>query len=195
VIYTINGRARIPGRYAIDFMKLDDSGRLAPSHPDLVSDWYGYAADVLAVADATVASTRDDFKEPATVSGREHVTADQATGNYISIKLENGNYAFYEHLKPGSIRVRPGQKIKRGEVIASLGFTGQSSGPHLHFHVADNNSSLGGEGIPFTFDHFTYAGSYKTIDSLGKAPWTPAEGALSGIRRREHPLPNSVVNF
>src|SRR5258708_8177321 len=195
VIYTINGHAFIPGRFAIDFIKLDSKGRLTDRDADLIKDWYGYGVDVLAVADGVIASTRDDFLETPTVSGRERVTADRATGNYISIKIADDKYAFYEHLKPGSIKVKPGQKVKRGEVIACLGFTGQSEGPHLHFHVANKNSPLGAEGMPFTFEHFTYLGRYTNIDSLGKSPWFPSLGPADMTRLKERPLPNSVVNF
>lgn len=195
VIYTINGHARIPGRYAIDFIKLDDNGKLAAGNNDEIKQWYGYGAEVLAVADGTIAAVRTDFTETPTISGHDRITPDRATGNYISIKLSTGQYAFYEHLKPGSIRVKPGQTIKKGQPIASLGFTGQSTGPHLHFHVADTNSPLGAEGLPFAFNHFTYTGYYKLIDSLGNSPWTPAGKAQSGIRNNEHPLPNSVIGF
>jgi hypothetical protein len=97
--------------------------------------------------------------------------------------------------KPGSIRVKPGQKVKKGQIIASLGFTGQSDGPHLHFHVADKNSPLGAEGIPFSFDHFIWSGSYTNIDSLGRSPWIPVDRSVKRIRSRERPMPNSVISF
>jgi murein DD-endopeptidase len=196
VVYTVDGHAGIPGRYAIDFIKLDNNGRLAHGdNDDLAKEWVGYGADVLAVADGTIASVRDDFLETPTISGRERVGAERATGNYISIRVGNGRYAFYEHLKPGSIRVRPGQTVKKGQVIANLGFTGQSDGPHLHFHMADRNSPLGAEGVPFSFDQFIYSGNYTNIDSLGKSPWLPVDRSVKRIRRGERPLANSVISF
>ena len=193
VIYTVEGRARIPGRYAIDFIQLDRNGRLAHGDDNQVKDWYGYGADVLAVADGIIAAVRTDFLETPTVAGRERVTAERATGNYVSIDLGNNTYAFYEHLKPGSIRVRAGQKVKKGQIIGSLGFTGQSNGPHLHFHLADKNSPLGAEGIPFCFDRFTWLGSYSEIDSLGRSPWVPVGRDVKSVRRRERPVANSVI--
>ena len=195
VIYTVDGHACIPGRFAIDFIKLDKMGRLAKSNNDITKDWYGYGADVLAVADGVVASVRNDFLETPTVSGRERVSPERATGNYISLRIGNGEFAFYEHLKPGSIKVKAGQNIKKGQVIAALGFTGQSDGPHLHFHLASKNSPLGAEGIPFNFEHFTYLGKYNNIDSLGKSPWAAIKQPGNRIRVRERPLPNSVISF
>ncbi|HMI64317.1 MAG TPA: M23 family metallopeptidase [Puia sp.] len=194
VIYTVDGHAGIPGRFAIDFIKLDKEGRLAKGNDDIVKDWYGYAAEVLAVADGIVASVRNDFSETVTVSGRDRVGPERATGNYISIRVGKNKYAFYEHLKPGSIKVKPGQNVKKGQVLASLGFTGQSDGPHLHFHMASKNSPLGAEGIPFVFERFTYLGKYK-IDSLGKSPWLPFKQNGNNVRLKERPLPNSVISF
>ena len=195
VIYTLNGHAGIPGRYAIDFIKLDSQGRLSNGDEDVVKDWYGYGAEVLAVADGVVASTRDDFQETSTVSRRERVSPERAAGNYISLKISDSNYAFYEHLKPGSIRVRPGQPVKKGEVIASLGFTGQSEGPHLHFHIANINSPLGAEGLPFAFEHFTCLGRYTDINKLGKSPWNPTAQPGDKKRIKERPSSNSVISF
>lgn len=198
VFYTVNGKARIPGRFAIDFIKMDSLGRYAKGDENAIKNWYGYAADVLAVNDGIVASIRDDFPESATLSEHPAYTADKATGNYISLDIGNNHLAFYEHLKPGSIRVKPGQKVKKGDIIAALGFTGQTTGPHLHFHIADGNSPLGAEGIPFAFDRFTVSGSY--IDpgtfekTFGKAPWAPGKDPAT-IIRQERPAPNTVITF
>ena len=195
VLYTIDGRARIPGRFAIDWVKLDESGRTAKGDADLVSNNYGYGAEVLAVADAVVAATRDDVPESASVAAHpKHAIAD-ATGNYIALDLGDGRFAFYEHLKPGSLRVKPGQRVKRGEVIGALGFTGDSTGPHLHFHVADGISPLGSEGVPFEFERFEVLGSYPDIGTLGSKPWVPSPPKLSAKRKSEMPASNIVVKF
>jgi murein DD-endopeptidase MepM/ murein hydrolase activator NlpD len=195
VLYAVNGRARIPGRFAIDWIKLDAKGRQTRDGHDRVADWLGYGADVLAVADAVVAATRDDVTESARLSTHPEHTLGDATGNYVALDLGGGSYAFYEHLKPGSVRVAPGQRVRRGQVIAALGFTGQSTGPHLHFHVADANSPLGAEGQPFVLDRFEVLGAYRDIGVLGKAPWVPLDRSAGATRIREMPAPNVVVRF
>ncbi|MGZ4008648.1 MAG: M23 family metallopeptidase [Mucilaginibacter sp.] len=195
VFYTVGGTARLPGRFAIDFIKLDNSGKYGAGSTDSISHWYGYAADVLAVADGVVSSVRTDAAESPTLSGYIPALPENATGNYISINIGAGQYAFYEHLKPGSIRVRPGQKVKKGQVIASLGFTGQTTGPHLHLHIANADVPLGAEGISFEFEHYTLLGNYRDFETFGVKPWISVNDGKSTKVTREHPGPQAVIDF
>jgi len=195
VPYTIDGRARIPGRFAIDWVKLDADGRSTRGDADRAANALGYGAEVLAVADAVVAAVRDDMPESATVSAHPKHALGDATGNYVALDLGDGRHAFYEHLKPGSVRVERGQQVRRGDTIAALGFTGDSTGPHLHFHVADDASPLGAEGVPFVFERFEVLGRYDDIAKLGQAPWIPPAGGAPVTRTAERPAPNVVVDF
>lgn len=195
MIYAIDGRARIPGRYAIDWILLDNDGHQAHGDDDRIDAWYGYGADVLAVADGVVAAIRDDVPESASIAAHPRNALEDATGNYIALDLGRGRFAFYEHLKPGSVRVTVGERVHRGEVVASLGFTGDSTGPHLHFHVADANSPLGAEGVPYVLDRFEWLGRYGSLDDFGKKPWQPNDPAVPVRRKHERPAPNSVIRF
>lgn len=78
-------------------------------------------------------------------------------------------------------------------MIASVGFTGSSSGPHLHFHVADANSPLGAEGIPFVLDRFEMVGAYPESGLFAREGWRPPTGAGGGPRTAELPAPNTVI--
>ncbi|MEO0422175.1 MAG: M23 family metallopeptidase [Pseudomonadota bacterium] len=71
--------------------------------------------------------------------------------NLVRIGHDDGTYAIYVHLDRASVRVRPGQRVRRGELIAASGNTGFSTGPHLHFAILRN---AGGEAVsvPFVFE-------------------------------------------
>lgn len=195
VFNTVDGKARIPGRFAIDWVRVDDAGHMAQGDPDVPAHALGYGAPVLAVADATVVAVRQDMPEAARVSANpSHALRDEA-GNYVALKLDEGRYAFYEHLRPGSVTVKPGQRVKRGEVLGELGFTGASTGPHLHFHVADGPSTIGAEGRPFVLDAFEVIGRYTDPSGLGKSPWSPRRKAEAMQRSSEWPAENAVVRF
>ncbi|WP_162915880.1 M23 family metallopeptidase [Paraflavitalea soli] len=191
VVYAPDGQSRIPGRFAIDFIKMDEQGKYASGDENDIKNWLGYGATVIAVADGVVASTLNDFPESKTLSAHPSWPSEKATGNYISLDIGNGHFAFYEHLQPGSIKVKPGQKVKKGDPIAALGFTGQTTGPHLHFHIANSNSPLGAEGMPFAFKRFTLLGSWSDFSQFGKAPWIPAQKVIV----KERPAPNAVIRF
>lgn len=195
VIYEIDGIEHIPGRYAIDFIKLDHNGKYAEGDEDVIKNWLGYGADVLAVAAGLVVAVQDTFPESNTIANHPHYSSEQATGNYVVLKVQPDMFVFYEHLKPGSIRVKTGQRVKEGEVLAQVGFTGQTTGPHLHMHVANKNSPLGAEGIPFVFKDFASLGRYRDFSVFGKKQWTPLEESKSGSRQTERPEPNSVIQF
>ena len=194
-IYATAGSARVPGRHAVDWIKLDAEGRHASGDRDRIANWHGYGAEVLAVADGVVAAVRDDVTESETLAGHPDLPLAEGSGNYVSLDIGGGRYAFYEHLRPGSIQVRAGERVRRGQPIAQVGFTGHSMGPHLHFHVADANSLLDAEGLPFVIDAFEVLGGYTGFDATADVPWNPPAADAGGRRVQELPPPNAVVTF
>jgi murein DD-endopeptidase len=78
-------------------------------------------------------------------------------------------------------------------VIAQLGYTGQSAGPHLHFHVADSTTPLNAEGLPYVFQEFKTVGAFSSTEQFGQGkPWREADVK---IHRLELPTAFSVVDF
>jgi len=70
--------------------------------------------------------------------------------NFVQVLHDDGTTAIYAHLQLDTVRVRPGQRVSRGEYIANSGNTGYSSGPHLHFVVL-RNAGLKSESLPVSF--------------------------------------------
>jgi len=190
VPYAVAGKATIPGRFAIDFMKIDAAGRFDRTDSKALADSLSYGAEVLAVADAIVAATRDDFTEPKLRADLPRVSIGDETGNFVALDLGDGRYAFYEHLQPG-LKVKAGDRVKRGQAIGRLGLTGQGSAPHLHFHVASAPSPLAAEGLPFVIEGAETIGGYAAIGDLGSGLWQPAEP----VAGPSLPAANSVIRF
>jgi murein DD-endopeptidase MepM/ murein hydrolase activator NlpD len=111
----------------------------------------------------------ESWTRPARISQRTAHLLAEDVGNYVTLQLPDGRFAFYEHLKKRSIRVTVGDKITTGAVIGSLGFSGESTGPHLHFHVANANSPLDAEDMSFEIRRFRRLGRYEDISKLGTA--------------------------
>jgi murein DD-endopeptidase MepM/ murein hydrolase activator NlpD len=186
VPYAVAGTVRIPGRHAIDWMRVGDDRKADANR--------GRGAEVLAVADATVVGVRDGIAEPT--GERPRVTLDGASGNYLALDLGDGRFAFYEHLMPGLL-VRQGDRVRRGQVIGRVGSTGQASAPHLHFHVADANATLDAEGIPYTLAAGDVIGAFASIEAFDRGDaWggaAPPKGSVAGSGF--FPAPNAVVRF
>src|SRR5205823_3540550 len=100
------------------------------------------------------------------------------TGNTVILDLGGNRFAGYAHLQPGSLMVKVGQRVRRGQRLARLGNSGVSSEPHLHFQICDRPSILGCEGLPYLLDAFEITASGTTEK-----------------RAQELPLLNSVLSF
>jgi len=176
--------APIASRFAIDWAKLGADGTFYHTDDSKNTNYYGYGEEVLAVADAVVVSVKDGMPEniPKKVPPFSIFTAG---GNFVMLDLGNSRFAYYAHLQPKSLRVKVGDKVRRGQVLALLGDSGNSIGPHLHFHIVDDNSDFYAEGMPYVFESF---------DALSvKVP-----GVINSRvdkRRMEIPNNNDVVNF
>lgn len=193
--YTVDGRARVPGRHAVDWFRVGPDGSLVAAGGDSFSDWHGFDEEVLAVADAAVVEALDDLPDilgPRNTAIRQPL--EEHSGNHIVLRLADDSHAVYEHLQAGSIKVRTGDRVRKGDVIARIGNSGSTFGPHLHFHVADSSRFLAGEGLPFVVERHALIGRYATIrDFVEAQQWTPEPTPLP-LDGTMHP-PNSVVMF
>ena len=198
-LYPIDGQWFLAQRFAIDFNKLDAENRPGRGDPRLPTSFPTFGQPVLAVADATVVEAVDRYPDLLVGQAREDVTPATAGGNRVVLDLGDGRFAVYAHLHAGSIAVRPGDRVRRGQVIAAVGSSGTGGGPHLHFQVTDRPSVIVADGLPYVFDAFTVTGRTPPLadvlpyyDSMEPIP-VSAEGA--GPRRNELPLGSDVVAF
>ena len=166
----LDGEAQIGQRFATDWIKLGPDGLAFHGDSLVNSNWYGHGTPVVAVADGIVTEVKDGI-----------------------IEIGGGNYAFYAHLKPGSVAVKLGDRVKRGQQIGLLGNSGNSTAPHLHFHVTNGNSPLGSEGLPFVFEKFELLDWPQAGFVTLLKGWKASGPAVA--KRREATLENMVVRF
>ena len=192
VFIEIHGHARLPGRFAIDWMKVDNRGRTLKDDSGLAASSLSYGAKVRAVADARVAAVRDGVSEAARIADNKTHPHSDAAGNFISLDLGHGRFATYEHLRPGSITVAKDDHVRVGQVIAEVGFSGDSTEPHLHFHVSDSAMPLEGEGLPYALDRFRVVGRVTDWNAFGSQRWKDGSPRIV-----EHAFPESgdVIDF
>jgi hypothetical protein len=206
-LLALSGEGRIAQRFAIDWVRLYPDGRTLHGDPLNNASYRAYGAELLAVADGTVSLTHDGIPEnvPDPVARAVPMSPETLTGNYVLVEIAKGAYALYAHVQPGSITVKPGDRVRRGTVLARLGNSGNSTEPHLHFHIVDRRSPLDAEGLPYAFDSFGLeaAGDEITpaLKEVGNSVGMDADAiskwrsTLPQLRRRELPLMNAIVRF
>nr|WP_199047691.1 M23 family metallopeptidase [Dyella sp. ASV24] len=200
-LVAVNGELTIPQRYALDLVGVDSNGHVmrdgvSDIRKFIYADWVGYGADVLAVADGVVRSARDHEVEHQPLSPQPEptsLTANGLFGNYVVLEIAPGVFASYAHLQRGSVVVKPGDRVRRGQVLAHLGQSGNSAAPHLHFQLSNAQTFEGSEGVPYVFEHFAFLGQESEAQLFGQGkPWThPA----ADVRREEMPLNDVVIEF
>ena len=186
----IYGTPAIAQRFAIDFVKVNDDHKTFTGDQLKNENYYAEGVDALAVANGTVVEVKDSIPEnvPGINSRAVPITLETVGGNHVIIDIGGGYYAFYAHLKPGSLKVKLGDKVTRGQVVGLVGNSGNSTEPHLHFHVSDGNSPLGSEGVPYRIDSFEVVGHCTTFN-MGCQRSAPV------TRKGEVPLANVLVRF
>ena len=146
------------------------------------------------MAPGRVVATRDDMRENTPPGAPPNVAFDDLAGNFVNQDLGGGRFALYAHLQPGSVRVKPGDVIRPGQVLGLVGNSGNSSEPHLHFHVMDaagGPSNLVADGLPYVFDRFRLDSRVIGLDQYLRParPGTSARGTHGPApldRRRDH---------
>jgi len=176
----LGGRATQDGRHAIDWKRNVNGASFAGPEGEIDS-YYSYRQRVLAVANGTVVKIKDGIPDnkPGHVGAEAlNLSLETIAGNTLSLDLGHGQYAHYMHLQPGSLRVKVGQRVRRGEAMALVGNSGSSFEPHLHFEVTTSPITIVGEGLPYLLDDY--------------------EAVVNGVaerRQRELPTSGTIVNF
>ncbi|MBN9634254.1 MAG: M23 family metallopeptidase [Actinobacteria bacterium] len=154
----IDGKLWAAERYAIDYEQLQPDGRLFTGDGAKATSYAYFGADVHAVAPGPVVAVLDGLPEQVPGQNPTGLTLAQYGGNHVVQDIGNGNYAFYAHLQTGSVKVKPGDQLNTGQVLGRVGNTGNSTGPHLHFHVMSTPDPLRSDGLPFVYRSFKLTG-------------------------------------
>ena len=164
----INGHAYISQRYAIDWVQLYPDGKTYHGDPKDNRNYRAYGAEIHAVSDGIVTETKDGIQQ--NIPDEKPVvpiTLETIGGNYVIVQIGDGVFAFYAHMRPGSLRVKVGDRVRRGDILGLLGNSGNSSEPHLHFHICSASSEFACEGLPYTFPSYDFLGNGVTWKSSG----------------------------
>jgi hypothetical protein len=200
-VLPVNGLAQAGEQFAIDYNQLGPDNTCCHGPPLVPSSWWGYGTPVLAVAPGVVVSAVDGMPDQQPVGTITNVPPGQAPGNSIVEDIGGERYVGYGHLKPGSIPawVRPGARLRPGDLIGRVGNSGNSTNPHLHFEVMDAPSASFADatGLLFVFDTQLLEGTVpvQDVDFQGGAPLTVDRTGAGVVRSGQMPARNGVFGY
>lgn len=200
-IQTVNGILVDSQRFAIDWMQVDNQGRLFVGEESVLENWVGYGKPVFATASGVVTQMENNLPDqvPGTLPDPNSINLNNVDGNHVVIDHGGSLFTFYAHLQPGSVGVNVGDSVQTGDQLGLLGNTGNTSAPHMHLHIMTGPSPLGSDGIPFVFDGFSFEAQTTlenrndALDGAASLP-TVAE-RINDPRQNELPLDLTIISF
>jgi hypothetical protein len=180
-ITAIDGYIYSSERFAVDWVKVGPNGDSRHDGATRNENWWGYGEPVLAVADGEITEVVDGIPDnPPRVL--PPATLDNIAGNHVILQIAANRFVTYAHLQNGSIKVRPHDHVHRGDTLALLGNSGNTTGAHLHLQVTDRNSVLQSQGVPFVLSSFTYLGPGADYpEKQVSVPWVSSAPPGNGV--------------
>ncbi|HAS42864.1 MAG TPA: peptidase M23 [Microscillaceae bacterium] len=156
---------------AFDIVMTDKHGKSYKTNGASNEDYYAFGQKLIAPCDAEVVLVVDGIKD----NKPREMNTYYVPGNTVVLKTANNEYLFFAHFKQHSIAVKQGQKVKQGELLGLCGNSGNSSEPHLHFHIQNTEDVNKATGTKCYFDKIIVNGKVKQDYSPIKADKISAE--------------------
>ena len=160
--YHVESKAQ---KNAFDILITDSKGETHKQGGQKNEDYFAFGKELVAPCDAEIVLAVDGIKDnkPGDMN-RVFIT-----GNTVILKTPTNEYLLFAHMKQYSVKVKQGQKVKRGQALGLCGNSGHSSEPHLHFHVQNIEDMSEATGVKCYFDKLV-------VNGLVKTDYSPIQG-------------------
>jgi murein DD-endopeptidase MepM/ murein hydrolase activator NlpD len=145
-------------RYGSDLVVVNERGEMFHGDAYHKINYFSYGQPIYAPAAGRVCMSRDDIPdnefEGKRIRGPKLTAgADEDLGNYVIIDHEDGEYSVFPHMKPGTVRVKRGERVRQGEILGQVGFSGDAIFPHVHYTLLSGPDIYRSEAVPAYFQH------------------------------------------
>ncbi len=144
-------------KFAFDFIITDVNGKSFQNQGTINEDYYAFGKELFAPTDGEVVMMIDGVKDNLPGEMNSFHTG----GNTVIIKTGNNEFIVLCHFKQHSIKVKEGSKVKKGQLLGKCGNSGNSSEPHLHFHIQDKENINKAIGLKCHFEKLSVNGNQK----------------------------------
>ena len=142
---------------AFDLVIRNEKGNTFKTDGQTNEDYYAFGKELIAPCDGEIVLVVDGVKD----NQPGEMNPAYVPGNTVIIKTANNEYLFFAHFKLHSIKVKQGQKIKQGDLLGLCGNSGNSSEPHLHFHIQNVENINMATGVKCYFGEISVNGELK----------------------------------
>ena len=142
---------------AFDIVIKDKTGKSYKTDGKTNEDYYAFGKEIFAPCDGIIVLVVDGVKE----NKPGELNPIYVPGNSVILKTMNNEYLLFAHFKHHSIKVKEGEKVKQEQVLGLCGNTGNSSEPHLHFHIQNVEDMNIATGVKCYFDKIIVNGQIK----------------------------------
>jgi hypothetical protein len=145
-------------RYAYDFVIVDEQGKMYRNDGEKNEEWYGFGAPLYAPGSGVVVESLDGIDDNTKSNlfkpVMEEILKDLSRifGNHVIVDHGNGEFSLLAHMKKGSVLVKKGDRVKQGQQLGQLGFSGDAFLAHLHYEL--QSDAHFGEGLPSYFHDY-----------------------------------------
>ncbi|HKM43755.1 MAG TPA: M23 family metallopeptidase [Limnochordia bacterium] len=141
--------ADISQRFAYDFV-IRKEGTTFANTGLANEDYYAFRMPIFAPGNGIVVAVQDGIPDnPPSI-----MNPDQPLGNYVIVDHQNGEFSFLAHFKQNSVVVKVGDLVRQNDLLGLCGNSGNSSEPHLHYHLQDTPHFAQGQGLPTQFQSY-----------------------------------------
>lgn len=134
-------------RFAFDFLGVDEEGRTRKGRGRTNEAYLAFGREILAPADGIVTDVISGVRDNVPGSMNPY----SALGNAVFIRHRKNEVSILAHFKFDSIMVKVGDEVKAGQVLGLCGNSGNSSEPHLHYHLQNTPIVQDGTGVKCFF--------------------------------------------
>lgn len=145
-------------KHAFDIIITDSKGVSFKTDGKKNEDYFAFGKEIIAPCDGEVVLAADGIKD--NIPGKTNPM--YIAGNSVILKTSNDEYLFFAHFKQNSVSVKEGQKVKQGQLLGLCGNSGNSTEPHLHFHIQNTEDINMAAGVKCYFDKILVNGMAKS---------------------------------
>lgn len=163
-------------RFAIDFTVVDASGKYRNGSVEQHGNWYAWGTEVLSPGEGLVVFARGNVPDGQTnpdgsvtkPESYESFGPDASAGNYVVIRHSNEVFSMLAHLRHGTVAVATGDSVSPGQSLGTIGLSGDTGYPHLHFQLQAGPDILLSEPRPAYFECVLRQSDAAVVDSLAR---------------------------